>query len=100
MTTDEEGKPLTVTVITLMVAPGDAEKLALAASQGRIQLALRNTLDQEEVETNGVRVTSLLTGPKPTGKGRAPSATPPTATDRDASIVEVYRGGKRTLIKY
>lgn len=100
MTTDEEGKPLTVTVITLMVAPGDAEKLALAASQGRIQLALRNTLDQEEVETNGVRVTSLLTGPKPTRTGRAPSATPPTASDHDASIVEVYRGGKRTLIKY
>ncbi len=99
-TTDEEGKPLTATVITLMVVPGDAEKLALAASQGRIQLALRNTLDQQEVETNGARVASLLTGPAPVRRGRPASATPPKLTDTDRSIIEVYRGGVRTLIKY
>ncbi len=99
-TTDEAGKPLTVTVITLMVVPGDAEKLALAASQGRIQLALRNTLDQEQVETNGARVASLLTGPAPVRQGRPVSATPPRATGSDPAIIEVYRGGVRTLIKY
>jgi len=99
-TTDESGKPLTVTVITLMVVPGDAEKLALAASQGRIQLALRNTLDQQDVETNGARVASLLSGPAPAPKGRRGSATPPKANVGDQSIIEVYRGGVRTLIKY
>jgi pilus assembly protein CpaB len=99
-TTDEAGKPLTVTVITLMVVPGDAEKLALAASQGRIQLALRNTLDQEEVETNGVRVAALLSGPTPARRSTPASATPPTVTGTNAAIIEVYKGGARTLIKY
>jgi pilus assembly protein CpaB len=99
-TTDEGGKPLTVTVITLMVVPGDAEKLALAASQGRIQLALRNTLDQQDVETNGARVASLLSGPAPAPTGRRASATPPQVSAGDRSIIEVYRGGVRTLIKY
>jgi len=101
-TTDEQGKPLTVSVVTLLVTPGDAEKLALATTQGRIQLALRNTLDQEKVETNGVRVASLLGGPPPARSGRPRSATSPrtTNTDANAAIIEIYRGGVRTLIKY
>jgi pilus assembly protein CpaB len=102
-TTDEQGKPLTVSVVTLLVTPGDAEKLALATTQGRIQLALRNTLDQEKVETNGVRVASLLGGPPPARTGRPPSASSPRPTnteDANASVIEIYRGGVRTLIKY
>jgi pilus assembly protein CpaB len=42
---DQEGKPQTVPVITLLVAPEDAAKLAMASTQGKIQLALRNTVD-------------------------------------------------------
>jgi pilus assembly protein CpaB len=102
-TTDEQGKPLTVSVVTLLVTPGDAEKLALATTQGRIQLALRNTLDQEKVETNGVRVASLLGGPPPARAGRPASAVSPrtaSAAADTAAIIEIYRGGVRTLIKY
>lgn len=99
-TTDESGKPLTVTVITVMVTPGDAEKLALAASQGRIQLALRNTLDQQKVETSGVRVASLFSGPPRTPRGRPRSATPQRSSSGKSSIIEVLRGGARTLIKF
>jgi pilus assembly protein CpaB len=42
---DQGGKPQTVPVITLLVAPEDAAKLAMASTQGKIQLALRNTVD-------------------------------------------------------
>ena len=35
------------TVVTLMVSPGDAERIALAQSEGQIMLVLRNPLDHE-----------------------------------------------------
>src|SRR6185312_8919294 len=41
-----DGKPEKVTVITLLVDPAGAEKLALADGFGHIQLALRNPLDR------------------------------------------------------
>src|ERR1700727_1142254 len=39
------GEAQTTPVITLLVSPDDAERLTLASSEGRIQLALRNPLD-------------------------------------------------------
>jgi len=55
----EEKVPST-DVITLEVTPEEAEKLAMAAVEGRIQLALRNFNDTENVSTPGVTMTSLL----------------------------------------
>src|SRR5579863_4429844 len=40
---DQSGKPQKVPVITLLVSPEDAVKLAMASTEGKIQLALRNT---------------------------------------------------------
>ena len=42
----EQSKPVQVTVVTLLVYPEQAERLALASTEGKIQLALRNPLDQ------------------------------------------------------
>jgi pilus assembly protein CpaB len=42
------GEPLVTPVITLLVSPDDAQKLALAQAQGKIQLALRGPLDKEK----------------------------------------------------
>ena len=44
-TTDKD-KPMPVSVVTLLVNPDEAERLTLAASEGKIQLALRNPLDR------------------------------------------------------
>lgn len=41
----EKNEPVVVRAVTLEVTPDDAEKLALAAERGSIQLALRNPLD-------------------------------------------------------
>ncbi len=42
---DKDGKPQTVPVVTLLVTPKDAGTLAMASTEGKIQLALRNTID-------------------------------------------------------
>lgn len=57
---EEEEKPTNVEVITLEVAPEEAEKLALAATEGRLQLALRNFNDTEDVLTKGTTIPALL----------------------------------------
>lgn len=95
-----QGEPQYVTVVTLLVTPDEAEALTLAATEGRIQLALRNTLDSDEVQTSGRRIASLVSG----GGGSAPraaSAVPSAATRRDPEpVVESYEGGNRTLLMF
>lgn len=49
-------------VITLAVSPDDAQKLTLAASEGKIQLALRNPLDSSQQNLNAVRSATLYRG--------------------------------------
>src|SRR3954467_10036564 len=56
----EKGKPMQVTVVTLLVYPEQSERLALASSEAKIQLALRNPLDQGAPETPGMRPGVLL----------------------------------------
>src|SRR6266516_3105518 len=51
----DRDKPVPVTVVTLLVDPEESERLTLAASEGKIQLALRNPLDRETPVTRGVR---------------------------------------------
>lgn len=101
VTRDKEGKPQTVTVITLLVSPDDAELLALASKEGRLQLALRNTLDTLTVSTSGARADKLSASPGSTAPNRpqrnrvaapAPRANP--------TVVEGYRGGERTLTTF
>jgi pilus assembly protein CpaB len=95
-----DGKPMTVTVITLLVTPEQAETLTRAANEGRIQLALRGVLDLEEVTTTGVRVASLVAGAQTGPPRRVDSARPSQrvtrAGDRGA-VVELFKGGGRTL---
>ncbi|WP_035246657.1 Flp pilus assembly protein CpaB [Desulfogranum mediterraneum] len=55
-----EKKAKKVTVVTLEVDLEEAEKLALAVNQGRIQLALRGYTDNDQVLTKGTTVSSLL----------------------------------------
>jgi pilus assembly protein CpaB len=61
----KDGKPQPSTVVTLAVLPNDAERIALASSEGKISLALRNPLDVAPTETAGIRVTALMRGSTP-----------------------------------
>jgi len=98
----KEGKPMPVTVVTLLVAPEQAERLALASTEGKIQLALRNPLDQSAPNTPGIRP-SVLMG---VARGAAPARTtsseprqPGRAVTPDIPVapptVEIIRGDKR-----
>lgn len=57
-----EGKPMETSVVTLMVLPEDAERIALAQNEGKLNLALRNPLDVQPTATAGIKMDSLLTG--------------------------------------
>lgn len=57
---NEKGEPMPVDVYTLEVSPEQAERLALAASQGRLNFALRNVIDSEDIRTRGTTIPELL----------------------------------------
>ena len=44
------------------MTPEQAEKLALASSEGRVQLVMRNSIDQGDEVTNGATKKDLLSG--------------------------------------
>jgi len=106
----EKGKPVQVTVVTLLVNPEQSERLALASTEGKIQLALRNPLDQTAPETPGVKTAALVgiaRAVAPGSKSTAPvrhsaranvPAGPVTQTapmPEALPTVEVIRGDKR-----
>ncbi|CAN5613119.1 Flp pilus assembly protein CpaB [soil metagenome] len=51
-----------VKAVTLQVTPEQAEKLALASSEGKLQLVMRNSVDQGDEVTPGASKSSLLAG--------------------------------------
>ncbi|HYO63031.1 MAG TPA: Flp pilus assembly protein CpaB [Pyrinomonadaceae bacterium] len=52
----------TVKAVTLQVTPEQAEKLALASTEGKLQLVMRNSVDQGDEQTRGVDKRTLLGG--------------------------------------
>lgn len=101
---DPQGNPVQVPHITLQLTPEQAETLALAATQGRIQMTLRNFADTLPIRTNGARVSALLSGARapaaalPPGWRRAAAAAPQPTTE--TTIVEGFRGGERSLTRF
>jgi pilus assembly protein CpaB len=51
-----------VRAVTLQVTPEQAEKLALAGSEGSLQLVMRNSIDQADEQTHGANKSTLLSG--------------------------------------
>ncbi|MDQ3651448.1 MAG: Flp pilus assembly protein CpaB [Acidobacteriota bacterium] len=59
----KDGREATnVKAVTLQVTPGQAEKLALATNEGKLQLVMRNYGDQDDADTRGADKESLLSG--------------------------------------
>lgn len=95
------GEAQTTAVITLLVTPDDAQRLALASS-GHIQLALRNPLDtrQEDVAAFSAKGLYKMAAAAP-APVRAPvhhvqtaKAAPPAPPASTGVSVEVYQGDK------
>ena len=84
-----------VTVVTLQVLPAQGERLALAASEGKVILALRNQGDRDDNETKGVHLTSLMP-PAAAAKPPAPAPAPAAAPPSNQPAVEIIKGVNRS----
>jgi pilus assembly protein CpaB len=62
----EEREANSVKGVTLQVTPEQAEKLALASNEGKLQLVMRNQIDQGDTQTSGMDKRRLLSGEKAT----------------------------------
>jgi pilus assembly protein CpaB len=58
----KDEKPQVVPTVTMDVTPDDAEKLAVASTQGRLQLVLRRAGDTDVAKTAGATVMKVLAG--------------------------------------
>ena len=115
----QQDKPIASTVVTLMVTPTQAERIALASAEGNITLMLRNPLDETEPDTPGAQLAGLVGmapapaaplatrgAPKPAraeAVARVVAAAPPAPASADAApaavplyTYEAIRAGKRT----
>ncbi len=89
---DPEGKPASVTVVTLLVSPDEAEKVDLASTQGIIHFILRNGVDNKQFDGPPAQYAELSGLKTPDGK----PATKPAA-ERPAPkpyVVETFMGGQ------
>jgi pilus assembly protein CpaB len=75
---DNQRVPSDAKAVTLQVTPEQAEKLVLAANEGKLQLVMRNYGDQEDSQTKGANKASLLSGESVT-----PDPAPPSAKEAD-----------------
>lgn len=100
----DETKPKVVNAVTLEVTPEQAERLDLARSVGTLSLVLRNQIDSNPADTDGITKAMLLrtsaeappapaAAPKTVTAPRRAVAKPRPAPTPNASIcVEVIRG--------
>jgi pilus assembly protein CpaB len=98
----EKGKPVPVSVVTLLVAPEESERLTLAATEGKIQLALRNPLDKSIPSTPGIKPAGLLgfasASKQAVVRTKVASGemkVAPHVVEAPAATVEIIRGDKR-----
>jgi pilus assembly protein CpaB len=96
---DRDGKPQTVPVITLLVTPEDASKLTMASTEGKIQLALRNTIDTKTLNPPAVLQATLFAPAAPAVERRVTPAQRPPAPPAPYTV-EVITGAKHELKEF
>ncbi|HEY6231645.1 MAG TPA: Flp pilus assembly protein CpaB [Pyrinomonadaceae bacterium] len=109
-----------VKAVTLLVTPEQAEKLALASSEGKLQLVMRNSIDQGDQQTMGINKRGLLGGeraqpvpepgslkseqPAPLPKARPvrsePKPVAPPAPAPPKASVEMIEGAKKRNVDF
>jgi pilus assembly protein CpaB len=119
---DNQRDAASVKAVTLLVSPDQAEKLALASTEGKLQLVMRNSIDQGDEQTKGINKRSLLNGehaapqpepgslkseqppkPKPAPRPRVqaePKPEPQAAKPAPRAQVEMIEGAKRRNVEF
>ena len=105
-----QGQALQSSVVTLLATPEDAERIALAATEGQILLTLRNPLDTAPTASPGTRMASLSSGgpqaasssapaPRPRRAAAPPPPPPPPPEPPKDREVTIIRAAKKEVIK-
>ena len=120
---ENEREANSVKAVTLQVTPEQAEKLALASAEGKLQLVMRNQIDQGDEQTPGVNKRNLLTGdvampapdpgslkseqPKSESKpvrrstrAHTPAAAAPAPQPTPRTQVEMIEGAKKRAVEF
>ena len=110
---DSQGKPQSVSVVTLLLSPEDSQKLLLTSSQGSIQFVLRSGADKGTAEIAATRLDQLLgmqqapqavpAGPsKPVSRPAKRRQPPPEAAPppREPYVMEMIQGTQRSQQKF
>jgi pilus assembly protein CpaB len=117
---DPQGKPQTVSVVTLLLSPEDSQKLLLASSQGTVQFVLRSGVDRDIADVRPTRLDQLIAGsvpppPAPAPRPEAPRvaqirnvpppapAPPPvveTPKPPEPHVIELIQGTQRSTQKF
>jgi pilus assembly protein CpaB len=92
---ENEREANSVKAVTLQVTPEQAEKLALASTEGKLQLVMRNQIDQGDEQTPGVNKRNLLSGERAIQapeagslKSEQPKTEAPRTVRRSAPVVK------------
>jgi pilus assembly protein CpaB len=95
---DPQGKPETVSVVTLLLTPENTQRVVLASTQGTVQFVLRNSADHDTVADTPIDLRQLSGG-----KGGAP-ATPRSAEGAVPRVrsynIETIAGDKRQVASF
>lgn len=99
----KDEKPQVVPTVTVDVTPEDAEKLAIASTQGKLQLVLRRTGDRAVAKTSGATVAKVVGGSigmietddRPAKKHKTIKIDKPVEVPM--TNVEVWRGDKKSV---
>jgi pilus assembly protein CpaB len=120
---ENEREANSVKAVTLQVTPEQAEKLALASTEGKLQLMMRNQIDQGDEQTKGINKRSLLSGdaavtppepgslkseqpksePRPVRRSAAPKPAAPAAAPAPQPTpraVEMIEGAKKRNVEF
>jgi len=105
---DPEGKPATVTVVTLLLTPQDAERAVLASTQGMIHFVLRSGTDKVHTQDDPITLSQLSQLPSssanshivaPVGAPKIRLVTLPRQAETKDYLIETIRGDKNTTEK-
>lgn len=88
----KDNRPVTMTTVTLALTPAEAERLALAQNEGKVNMAIRSMGDTSVVTTAGVTTNQLLGSPAPAPAKTANAGTKPTP------VRKITAGAKRAAV--
>jgi pilus assembly protein CpaB len=111
MQPDPDGKPESVTVVTLLLTPEDAERVVLASTQGTIHFVMRSGSDEKVANNPPILLSSLGAEQPPAAAVSAPAAPESPARTRthrstasrhepNVYTVETVEGGKETTKRF